>query len=220
MSKGVTLRVRGKYACCTRPEMKVERVSYDVLTPSAARGILEAVYWKPAIFWVVDQIHVLQPIRFTNIRRNEVSKKLPLAAIRKAMKGGEPPALFVDDSKNRQQRAALVLRDVDYLIRAHFEFTSQEDNNPGKHLDIFNRRARKGQCFHQPYLGCREFPAAFELWEEEPPSCPEELMGAKDLGWMLHDIDFGDNMTPKFFRAQMTDGVIKVPPLNTGEARS
>ncbi len=211
MAFGIALKVWGEYACFTRPEMKVERVSYDVITPSAARGILEAIYWKPAIRWVIDRIHVLKPIRFENIRRNELGHKLPVGTIKKAMKDGHTPVqIFADDQKVRQQRAAMILRDVAYVIEAHFEFNGAEDNNPGKHLEIFRRRAARGQCFHRPYLGCREFPAHFALVEEsEIPDSP--LQGDRELGYMLHDLDFSDNMTPRFFRARMQDGVIKVP---------
>lgn len=214
MSYGVKLRVWGDYACFTRPEMKVERVSYDVMTPSAARGILEAIYWKPAIRWVVDRIHALKHVRFENIRRNEVGKKTtkPSASQIKG-ESEEPLTIYIDEVdktgklKNRQQRASTVLRDVDYVIEAHFEFTSDEDNNEGKHLDIFNRRAEKGQCFHRPYFGCREFPVQFALCDEIPSS---ELADEpdRDLGFMLHDIDFAKDMTPTFFRAVMRKGVI------------
>ena len=210
MSYGIKLKVWGDYACFTRPEMKVERVSYDVMTPSAARGILEAIYWKPAIAWVADRIHVLNPIRFDNIRRNELAGKLPLCTIKKAMNDGVSPVeTFIEN--DRQQRAAMVLRDVSYVIEAHFEFNGDEDNNAAKHKDIFDRRARKGQCFHHPYLGCREFPAHFELVEGDIPQ--SELVGDQDLGWMLHDIDFENDMEAKFFRAEMRNGIIEVPPL-------
>ncbi|MFA7346513.1 MAG: type I-C CRISPR-associated protein Cas5c [Desulfurivibrionaceae bacterium] len=202
MSYGIQLKVWGDYACFTRPEMKVERVSYDVITPSAARGILEAIYWKPVIRWVVDSIQVLKPIRFDNVRRNEVGCVMSPRA----------DGLFVEEQ--RQQRAALVLRDVAYVIEAHFEFTGEEDNNPAKHKEMFERRARKGQCFHHPYLGCREFPASFELIEVRPPA--SELSGERDLGWMLHDLDFANNMEAHFFRATMRNGLIEVPPF-TGE---
>jgi len=215
---GVKLKVWGDYACFTRPEMKVERVSYDVMTPSAARGILEAIYWKPAIRWVIDRIHVFNPIRFENIRRNELSGKMPLGNVKKAMKDRQSPVeVFIEDE--RQQRAALVLRDVNYIIEAHFDFTGDEDNNPAKHKEIFDRRAGKGQCYHRPYLGCREFPAHFEPVEDVPQSLHK---GGKDLGWMLHDICFekkdgGVNCydaVAKFFHATMQNGIIDVPPLN------
>jgi CRISPR-associated protein Cas5d len=202
MSYGVRLRIWGEYACFTRPEMKVERVSYDVMTPSAARGILEAIYWKPAIRWVVDKIHVLKPVRFENIRRNELSNKVSINK-RTMNEGSKAIQQFIED--DRQQRASMVLRDVDYIIEAHFEFTSREDNNEGKHLDIFSRRAANGQCFHRPYFGCREFPVHFELCDQLPKS---ELTGEKDLGFMLHDIDFEDGMSPRFFRAVMKDGIV------------
>jgi CRISPR-associated protein Cas5d len=216
MAYGVKLKVWGDYACFTRPEMKVERVSYDVITPSAARAILEAIYWKPAIKWVVDCIHVLAPIRFMNIRRNEVASKIPLRNITDAMKNPKSSlALFIED--DRQQRAAMILRDVCYGIEAHFEYTGGEDNLDGKHLDMFNRRAQNGQCFTQPYLGCREFSAAFELVKDFPAS---PFAGTQDLGWMLHDIDFAHNMEAKFFRASMVDGVITIPPFVGEEVKA
>jgi CRISPR-associated protein Cas5d len=211
MSYGIKLRVWGDYACFTRPEMKVERVSYDVMTPSAARGILEAIYWKPAITWVIDRIHVLNPIRFDNIRRNELAGKLPLGTVKKAMNDGiSPVETFIEN--DRQQRAAMVLRDVSYVIEAHFEFSGSEDNNVAKHKEIFDRRAHKGKCFHHPYLGCREFPAQFELIEDGIPQ--SNLVGEQDLGWMLHDMDFEKNMEAKFFRAEMRNGIIEVPPFD------
>ncbi len=210
MAFGVSCKVFGDHACFTRPEMKAERVSYDVITPSAARGVLEAVYWKPAIRWVIDRITVLKPVRFVSIRRNELANKLLYQSITKAMKDGQSPVeTFIEE--DRQQRAALVLRDVAYRIEAHFEFTGSEDVNDGKHLDIFNRRLAKGQCFHHPYLGCREFPARFEPDDGAKPH--EELLGEKDLGWMLLDLDYSKEITPHFFRAVMRDGVIDVPAL-------
>lgn len=209
MAFGIKLKVWGDYACFTRPEMKVERVSYDVLTPSAARAIIEAIYWKPEIKWVIDKIHVLAPIRFMNIRRNEVGSKIPLKNITAAMKDSKTElTLFIED--NRQQRAAMILRDVCYGIEAHFEHSGEMSSNDGKHMDMFNRRAKKGQCFMQPYLGCREFSAGFEPVDSFPQS-PFE--GKRDLGWMLHDIDFADDMQARFFRAEMVDGIITVPPL-------
>lgn len=201
MSYGIKIRVWGDYALFTRPEMKVERVSYDVMTPSAARGILEAIYWKPAIRWVIDRIHVLKPIRFENIRRNEIANRVSIN--KKDMEQGNPVFRYIED--DRQQRASLVLRDVDYVIEAHFELNGDEDQNPAKHLDMFRRRAEKGQCFHRPYFGCREFPVSFELCDDTPKT---PLSGENDLGFMLHDIDFENNMAPCFFRAVMKEGVI------------
>lgn len=224
MAYGIQLHIWGERALFTRPEMKVERVSYDVITPSAARGILEAIHWKPAIRWVVDRIQVLKPIRFESIRRNEVGGKLSAASVGKAIKAGRTDGLISFVEEDRQQRAATVLRDVGYVIGAHFELTDRagEDDNEGKHLDIFNRRAQRGQCFQAPCLGTREFPASFALIEggsEVPPPDPA-LSGERDLGWMLHDIDFADGMTPRFFRARMVDGLIKVPPLADSEVRA
>lgn len=208
MPYGVKLKVWGDYACFTRPEMKVERVSYDVMTPSAARAILEAIYWKPAIRWVVNRIHVLAPVRFMNIRRNELASKISLRSVIAGMANSRSsPVLFIEE--DRLQRAAMVLRDVCYGIEAHFEYVGDDDKSDGKHLDMFNRRARSGQCFTQPYLGCREFSASFELVDEFPLS---PLKGKQVLGWMLHDIDFESNMEARFFQAEMIDGVIDVPP--------
>src|SRR4051812_13927586 len=155
MAYGIRLKVWGDHACFTRPEMKVERVSYDVLTPSAARGILEAIHWKPAIRWVIDRVCVLEPIRFESIRRNEVSHKASVVNAERAMRSGRLDGLCLLVEEDRQQRAATVLRQVAYVIEAHFELTDKAgpDDSPGKHLDTFSRRARRGQCFHQPCLG-------------------------------------------------------------------
>lgn len=224
MAYGIRLLVWGERACFTRPEMKVERVSYDVITPSAARGILEAIHWKPAIRWSVDRIQVLKPIRFESLRRNEVGGKLSAASVSKAMKAGRTEGLIAFVDEDRQQRAATILRDVAYVIEAHFELTEKADasDSIGKHLDIFNRRARKGQYFHSPCLGVREFPASFQLLEPgvAEPIADDALQGNRDLGWMLHDIDFADDMTPHFFRAQMLDGLIEVPPFMAAEVKA
>jgi len=223
MGYGVKLRVWGDYACFSRPEMKVERVSYDVMTPSAARGILEAIHWKPAIRWVVERIHVVRPIRFDNVRRNEVKSKIPKPNPTTVMREKKPLFYLVDDGDNRQQRAATLLRNVEYVIEAHFELTEKAglEDNEGKHLDIFNRRARAGQYFHQPCFGCREFPAFFELLEGEgvlPVSCYKGE--TKELGYMLLDIDFAHGMKPLFFKATMQDGIITPPAPWSPEVRS
>lgn len=223
MAYGIKLHVWGDYACFTRPEMKVERVSYDVITPSAARGILEAIHWKPAICWVIDRIHVLKPVRFESIRRNELGNcKVSTSKVSGAMKRKSTQDLnfLIDDGDNRQQRATTLLRDVGYIIEAHFELTDKagSDDSVGKHLDIFNRRARKGQFFHQPCLGNREFPAYFSLIESEADFPESELaLDNKDLGWMLHDIDFANQAEPKFFRAELKNGIIEVPPFRSAE---
>lgn len=232
MNYGITLEIFGDYALFSRPEMKVERVSYDVITPSAARGVLEAIYWKPQIRWIIDEITVINPINFTNIRRNEISKKASKPSANLVADGGlGQEGIYVD--VERQQRASLLLKDVRYIIRAHIHLldTRVERNGPqmpanqaiGKHLDMFKRRARKGQAFHQPYFGCREFPVSFELHEDEIqlPTPHETLLGEKDLGFMLHDIEFDQDpktkavkeTTPHFFRASMKDGAIRVPQL-------
>ncbi len=221
MSRGIKLHIWGEFACFTRPEMKVERVSYDVITPSAARGIVEAIYWKPQLRWIIDRMHVLRPIRFTNLRRNEVASKIPAGAVKSAMKRGKGDlGLYVES--DRQQRAATILRDVGYVIEAHFDIVDGEDN-PGKHLDQFNRRARSGQCYHRPYLGCREFPTDFALVEKPDHPMPVcELLDDqrdRDLGYMLWDIDFANKMTPCFYHATMNDGVIDVPPPGSMEVK-
>jgi CRISPR-associated protein Cas5d len=198
--------------------MKVERVSYDVMTPSAARGLLEAIYWKPAIRWVVDRIHVLKPIRFQSFRRNEVGAVASSQLARSAMKRGDVNGLGLVVEENRQQRATLLLTDVAYVIEAHFELSARAgaDDDPAKHAAMFRRRAEKGQCFHRPCLGAREFPADFALLAEGAPSPPCELPAdqrERDLGWMLHDIEFHPDGAAKrsnFFRARLTDGVLDV----------
>lgn len=224
MGYGVKLKVWGERACFTRPEMKVERVSYDVITPSAARGILEAIHWKPAIVWHIDRIHVLKPIRFESLRRNEVGSKISPSSVSKAIKAQSTVGLANYVDEDRQQRAATILRDVAYVIEAHFELTAKAgpEDSVGKHLDIFNRRARKGQCYQMPCMGVREFPADFSLLEEGDalPAADTPLDGECDLGWMLHDIDFAQGMTPRFFRARMKGGVIEVPPWHSEEVRA
>jgi len=225
MGYGIKLHIWGERACFTRPEMKVERVSYDVITPSAARGILEAIHWKPAIRWQVDRIHVLRPIRFESIRRNEVGSKVSARNVLSAMKAKSTQDLYTVADEDRQQRAATVLRDVAYVIEAHFDLTDKAgaDDNEGKHLDQFKRRARKGQCFHQPCMGTREFPAHFALLDDTdalPVSALSEADMNRDLGWMLHDIDFAAGNAPRFFRAELKDGVIEVPAFHSEEVKS
>lgn len=226
MAYGIKLHVWGDFACFTRPEMKAERVSYDVMTPSAARGVLEAIYWKPQIRWTIDRLHVLRPIRWMNIRRNEVGAKVSASGAATAMKRGRGSlGLLVEE--NRQQRASLVLRDVGYLIEAHFVVLSSDDGAE-KHYAMFCRRARQGQCFHRPYLGCREFAAQFALVEDGdalPPSDLSPTERDRDLGFMLYDLDYtpdkkgavidghsGKRLNPeaKFFRARLDDGIIDV----------
>jgi len=211
MGYGIAIRVRGDYALFTRPEMKVERVSYDIITPSAARGLIEAIYWKPAIRWVIDRIHVLNEIAFTNIRRNEVSEKVSVRNAKQRM-NGRRDAFYLDVTKYRQQRAALVLKDVDYVVEAHFEMVPEKagpGDTPAKHYNIALRRLRKGQHYHAPCLGTREFGARVELIEAEPYP-PSALIGEKDLGYMLYDLDFSDPdaIRPIFFKATLQDGVL------------
>lgn len=204
----VKIEVWGEYACFSRPEMKVERVSYDVITPSAARGLLEAIYWHPGMRWIIDRIYVLSPIKMTNLKRNEVKSRISASSVKSVMAGGRSE-LFLCTSDEIQQRSALVLQNVRYVIEAHFEMTEKatEGDNPGKFQDIIKRRLRKGQCYHQPYFGCREFPASFCEWQGgEVPAIDE----TRDLGYMLWDMDFSDmsEIRPQFFRAKLERGVI------------
>lgn len=215
----IRLEVWGDYALFTRPEMKVERVSYDVMTPSAARGILESIFWHPGLKYRIDWIYICSPIRFTNLRRNEVKATVSARSARTVMERGTGD-LYLCTPENIQQRASMLLRDVHYVIEAHFDMTDRAapGDNPGKFQDIIKRRVRKGQFYHQPYFGCREFPVNFKLCEQIP-DCPESLKGERDLGWMLWDMDYTDpeNIQPMFFRAVLRDGVLDVPTLESGE---
>jgi len=214
------LKVWGRNACFTRPEMKVERVSYDVITPSAARGVLEAILWKPAIRWVVERIDVLAPIRWESVRRNEVGSVM----------SPRSNGLFIEEQ--RQQRAGLFLRDVAYTIHARLEMTGNagKEDTLTKFQEMFLRRAEKGQCFHRPYFGCREFAADFALIRLEE-ALPEPIAESRDLGWMLHDIQHDNRADkdhvhfctefcrPSFFRAELNNGVVLVPTSNGMEVR-
>ncbi|HOC70133.1 MAG TPA: type I-C CRISPR-associated protein Cas5c [Candidatus Hydrogenedentes bacterium] len=236
--RGFCLEVSGPYACFTRPEMKVERVSYDVITPSAARAIFEAILWKPAIRWRVTRMEVLAPIRWASVRRNEVGK----------VASPRTNAVFIEDE--RQQRAGLFLRDVIYRLHARFDFIppqqrgattnpvpewltdkdeeaslrqsdERKDETEAKYAAMFERRASRGQCFNQPYLGCREFSCSFKLVnpQTEPSEIPEELRGDRELGWMLYDLDYSDpeDIRPLFFKPALRDGIIEVPDRNNKE---
>ncbi|MFA6173926.1 MAG: type I-C CRISPR-associated protein Cas5c [Kiritimatiellales bacterium] len=205
------LRVRGTNACFTRPEMKVERVSYEIMTPSAARGILEAILWKPAIRWRILQIDVLNPVKWESVRRNEVGAVIPAGSVKTAMnRGSGELGLYVEEQ--RQQRAGLLLRDVDYVIHAEFEMTERAgaDDNVIKFEQMFIRRASEGQCFHRPYFGCREFPVDFEFIPKDAAPLPT-IGGTRDLGWMLYDLNYaGEETQPQFFHAQMEDGSVNL----------
>ena len=219
----IQVDVWGDYACFTRPEMKTERVSYDVMTPSAARGLLESIYWHPGLRWVIECIHVCSPIRFTNIRRNEVKDVISARAVKSVMEKGKGiDELYLATTESIQQRAAMVLKDVHYVIDAHFDMTDKAapGDNPGKFQDIIKRRLERGQCYSMPYFGTREFAAHFARCTELPP-CPEELLGERDLGWMLWDMDYTDpqDIKPKFFRAKLVDGAMDVPPPESGEVK-
>lgn len=211
MGIGVKVKVWGEYALFSRPEMKVERCSYDVITPSAARGILEAIYWHPGMKWVIDKIYVQKPVQFTSIRQNEVKSKISSNNVLSVYNGADKP-LYISTKSDIVQRASLLLRDVSYVIEAHFEMTEKavESDNPGKFKDIIMRRLKRGECYHTPYFGCREFPANFCLCEDE--KIETAYSGEKDLGFMLYDMDFSDldNIQPMFFRALMKDGVINL----------
>ncbi len=203
------LEVSGDFACFTRPEMKVERVSYDVMTPSAARSVFEAILWKPAIRWEVKCIEVLKPIRWISVRRNEVASKVSVRNAQTAMGNGKGNlALYVEE--DRQQRAGLLLRDVAYRIHAELVPVGDDArSNPAKYREMFQRRAEKGQCVNQPYLGCREFAARFRLVDQPADEAPA-IDETRDLGWMLFDMDFTavNDAKPQFFRADMQHGVI------------
>lgn len=211
MGMGVKVRVWGDYALFTRPEMKVERCSYDVITPSAARGILEAIYWHPGMRWVVDKIYVKNPIQFTSVRRNEVKSKILASNVLQAYNGGDKP-LYISSKAEIVQRASILLTKVEYVIQAHFEMTEQANatDNPGKFKDIIMRRLRRGECYHMPYFGCREFPANFALYEEKDVNTAYDNVEEKDLGFMLFDMDYTDkqDIRPMFFRAVMRYGVL------------
>ena len=221
--KTYCLELTGPYGCFTRPEMKVERVSYDVMTPSAARACFEAILWKPAIRWHVRKIEVLKPIRWVNLRRNEVSSVVSIANVKKAMSGSSIDlSIYADDSSERAQRAGLFLRDVAYRVHADLEFLRERDPeaSPAKYQEMFERRAAKGQCVNQPYLGCREFAAAFRLIAD-PAAEPAAIAETRDLGFMLHDLDFSvpADPQPRFFRAQLEEGVVTVPAWDGEEVR-
>lgn len=211
MSKGVRVKVWGEYALFTRPEMKVERCSYDVMTPSAARGILEAIYWHPGLQWVIDCIYVNKPIQFTSVRRNEVKSKISANNVLPVYNGSQKN-LYLSTKEEIVQRASMLLRDVEYVIEAHFEMTDKanESDNPGKFKDIIMRRLKRGECFHTPYFGCREFPVRFCLCEEDEISTAYGEEEERDLGYMLYDMDYSDpkNIQPMFFRAVMRRGMI------------
>lgn len=241
-NKEFCIEVWGDFACFTRPEMKVERVSYDVITPSAARAVFEAIFWKPAIRWNITKIEVLEPIKWISVRRNEIGKVM----------SPQTKQIFIEE--DRQQRAGLFLRDVRYRLYAELEFIpvskrpnvkhqvndelivtdekfliedcketarTGKDENPGKYNDIFHRRASKGQCFNQPYLGCREFSAHFRLVDNPEKEANPAISETRDLGFMLYDMDFTNEKDTKamFFRVKMNNGVIIVPPKDSEEVR-
>lgn len=235
--RGFCLEVSGPYACFTRPEMKVERVSFDIITPSAARAIYSAILWKPAIQWRITRIDVLNPIRFTSIRRNEVDR---------VASTGNKHGIFIEEA--RQQRAGMILQDVRYRIYAEFDFippdrrsaarnpcpdflqdssaqenqSARKDESEAKYAAMFARRAEKGQCFTQPYFGCREFSCDFKLIadpEKDSAAPHESLRGERDLGWMLYDMDYANELSPSplFFRPVLRNGTVVVPPRDSGE---
>ena len=244
MAKAYCLEVSGDFACFTRPEMKVERVSYDVMTPSAARAVFEAIVWKPAIRWRVTKIEVLKSIKWISVRRNEVGAVVSTRNVQTAMGAGAGNlGLYVEDE--RQQRAGLFLRDVAYRIHAYFELRdpsfhkpyfphlskapvnrgeedlhAMPDNNAAKFMNMFERRASRGQCVNQPYLGCREFACSFRLVEDLKVE-PKPIGETKDLGWMLYDLDYSNPADPKprFFQARLGNGVVNVPAWESEEVR-
>ncbi len=211
MAKGVRVRVWGDYALFSRPELKEERCSYDVITPSAARGILESIYWHPGMCWHINKIYVKKPIRFTSVRRNEVKSKILASSVLQAYNGADKP-LYISTKADIVQRASLLLCDVEYVLDAEFSMTDKanETDNPGKFKDIIMRRLRRGECFQTPYFGCREFPANFSLCEEEEIQTAYDDVEQQDFGFMLYDMDYTDpeNIQPMFFRAVMRRGVL------------
>ncbi len=244
MAKTYCLEVSGDFACFTRPEMKVERVSYDVMTPSAARAVFEAIVWKPAIRWRVTKIEVLKAIKWISVRRNEVGAVVSTRNVQTAMSAGSGDlGLYVEDQ--RQQRAGLFLRDAAYRIHAYFELRDPSfhrphfshlskvpvnreeadllalpDNNATKFMSMFERRASRGQCVNQPFLGCREFACSFRLIGD-PKMEPHPIKDTKELGWMLYDLDYSDptNPQPRFFKARLENGVVTVPAWESEEVR-
>jgi len=206
------LRIWSDRACFTRPDLKVERVSYEVITPSAARGVLEAIYWKPQMRWVIERVHVLKPIRFESIYRHEVRNRTSAQAVIRSARRRSVEGLDLVIEAERQQRSSVVLRDVAYVLDARIELSAEAPAGATvtEHLSRFRRRVRRGQCFHRPYMGVREFALDFELQDGDPPPA-EALAGERDLGWMLLDIDFSDDMRPQFFRAVLRDGVLTPP---------
>lgn len=211
MGFGVKVKVWGDYALFSRPELKVERYSYDVMTPSAARGILEAIYWHPGMKWVIDKIYIQNPICFTSVRRNEVKSKISASNVLQVYNGADK-SLYISTKNEIVQRASVILCNVSYVIEAHFEMTVQanETDNPGKFKDIIMRRLKRGECYHMPYFGCREFPANFCLYEDKEVITSYADVPEKDLGFMLYDMDYsdGDNIQPMFFRAVLKKGVL------------
>lgn len=207
MAYGVRIECWGEYACFSRPEMKVERVSYDIITPSAARGLVEAIYWHPGMKYVIDEIDLLKPITYSNVRRNEVNSKISAKTVKSNLQRNQ---MYLCTKMDIAQRASLILKEVRYCIHLHFEMTDKAavTDNPGKFRDILCRRARKGQCYHQPYFGCREFPASFRLVEDDEIISP--YPETRDLGYMLYDMDYSDNknIVPEWFHGQLVKGVM------------
>lgn len=209
MSTPYRVRIRGQWACFTRPEFKTERFSYEVITPSAARGVLEAILWKPAIQWQIRRILLLSPPRFIALKRNEVTKRASVSTAVRALRGGTPMDYYADE--DRSQRNTLALRDVDYAVEAEFRMTARQgsEDNPRKFDEMFRRRLERGQFHMQPYLGCREFPAIVEPYTGSPSPLADLT---RELGYMLHDVRYRrEGNEPVFFRARLQGGVIEVP---------
>lgn len=222
MSYGLKIEVWGKYALFSRPELKSERMSYEIITPSAARGLVESIYWHPGLKILIDRVYLLEPydkpssieelgspIKYASVRRNEIKRKISAKKIESMMKGKETP--YINAKEDIVQRAATVLKDVHYVIQCHFELTDKatENDNEGKFKDIFRRRLEKGQSYSQPYFGCREFPANFKAWDGGDIPCVDF---SKDLGIMLYDMDYSDpeDIKPMFFHAELEHGVMEI----------
>ena len=210
---GIKVKIWGDYALFSRPEMKVERCTYDVITASAARGILDAIYWHPGFKWLIDKIYIQKPIRFTSIRRNEVNSKILESSVKRVLNGSKEK-LYLSTKDDIAQRTSIILKDVEYVIEAHFEMTpsANESDNPAKFIDIMKRRIKKGQCFHTPYFGCREFPVRFAPCDDEKIFTAYEDEEERDLGYVLYDMDYSDpkDIKPIFFRAIMRRGTLDI----------
>ena len=212
------IQVEGQSACFTRPEMKVERVSYPVITPSAAVGIFSSILWKPAMLWHVNKIEVLKPIKFMQCRTNEVKDVISTESVSQVMRGGKK-TLGINIRDGRTQRSGLILRDVSYRLHASIEFLKNLDPEASwhKYAEMFERRARKGQSFRPSFLGTRDHSCSWEF-VEDPSKGPQPIPETRDLGRMLHSLDYNSpNHPPRTFHARIENGVVQVPLFGSAE---